>query len=278
LIWERLITDFVSKFDPERNGFVVIGDQYQLTKGSLQRSFFSNTIFNKTAFNISDFIIDEQILSYGEADSLSKLQAHLVQSIEKNRFNYLPRDYGGRLRIKNLEESYEWVPDTTNINADSMMVVATHEQVREININVKKEILHHDNLLGLGPNDRIDFYNRTPIIVSDDDKPDIGENQRWINIGELGIVDHVDDEIELIKQPLAGRNEPIALRFQKALCRIPGLGQVQFRYLLNFFESERPELDTDSYVALLLIALNKAKPFLDKLKQDLPDKSSVFSA
>ena len=63
--------------------------------------------------------------------------------------------------------------------------------------------------------------------------------------------------------------------FQCASCRLPGLGEVGFRYLVDYFEADRPELASEQYLALQVLARQLARPLLQPLKARLPDKQST---
>src|SRR5690606_18925030 len=95
---------------------------------------------------------------------------------------------------------------------------------------------------------------------------------RWISAGEVGLVDEVDETIETYSETLKGRSEPIQLHFQLARCRLPGLGEVRFRYLLEFFEADRPELTSDQTLAIQVLARRLAAPLLTRFREKLPNK------
>ncbi len=266
----RLIHDFLSLIATHKTPFVVIGDPYQMPRGSLQRSLISGEMLEQLGLSVVSHLLTEQILG-DEDDALSKLQAHLVDSLDKDRFNKLPRESGLRLEVLDDEKSRTWVPDTTNVRAESVLVCATHEQAAKVNRAVKVQILGHPNSTSLGVGDRIDFHNRTPILASEHDELNRSVI-RWISSGEIGLVDDVDDSMETHLVELRGREEKISLHFQRARCRLPELGEVEFRYLVDYFQAERPELSSHLILALQVLARRLAKPLLEQRKEQLPDK------
>ena len=267
----RLIHDFLSVIAKHKTPFVVIGDPYQMLRGSVQRSLISGEMLEQLGLGVVNHRLTDQILD-DEDDALSKLQAHLVDSLAKDRFNKLPRCSGLRLEVLGNAKSRNWVPDTSNVRAESMLVCSTHEQAAKINGAVKTQILGHANPTKLAMGDRIDFHNRTPILALESDKP----NQSavpWIRSGEIGLVDFVEDTMETHLIQLRGREEKISLHFQRARCRIPSFGEVEFRYFVDYFEAERPDITGDQYLALQVLARQLAKPVLELRKKQLPDKS-----
>ncbi len=267
----RLIHDFLSVIAKHKTPFVVIGDPYQMPRGSLQRSLISGNMLEQLGLGVASYLLTEQILDDGD-DALSKLQAHLVDSLDKDRFNMLPRLSGKRLEILENVNSRAWVPDISNVRAESILVCGTHEQAAKVNGAVKTKILGHLSPSKLAAGDRIDFHNRTPILTSEPD----AFNQstiRWVSSGEIGLVDFVKERIETHFVELRGRKEPIRLHFQRASCRLPGLGEVEFRYLVDYFEADRPDITGEQYLALQVLARQLAKPELEVHKQRLPSKT-----
>lgn len=267
----RLIHDFLSVIAKQKTPFVVIGDPYQMSRGSLQRSLISGNMLEQLGLSVVSHLLTEQILDDGD-DSLSKLQAHLVNSLDKDRFNKLPRLSGKRLDILENVNSRGWVPDISNVRAESILICGTHEQAAKVNGAVKTKILGHLSPTKLAAGDRIDFHNRTPILASEPD----AFNQstiRWVSSGEIGLVDFVEERIETHFVELRGRKEPIHLHFQRASCRLPGSGEVEFRYLIDYFEADRPDITGEQYLALQVLARQLAKPDLEVHKQRLPNKT-----
>ncbi|WP_027962484.1 ATP-binding domain-containing protein [Halomonas halodenitrificans] len=266
----RLIQDFLSVIETAKAPFVAIGDPYQTPRGSLQRSLMTNSLLEQQQLYVTGELLTEQILQDPE-DALSQFQSHLVSRLINTQFNCLPRVAGKRLQIYDVHSKTSWAPDVSNVCPESTLVCATHEQNSKINAAVKTRILGHPSPVRLGISDRIDFYNRTPILTNDGE----GEeryNLRWISAGEIGFVDDVHEGIETHSVQLRGRSDPIHLRFQLARCRLPGVGEVRFRYLVDFYEAGRPELTTDQVLALQVLARQLAKPLLAELKDSLPDK------
>ena len=268
----RLISDLLNLLKFKGCSFVIIGDPCQLIKGSVQRSLVTGPQLKETGFKVVECTLDEQILVGNEDDALPMFQVKIVESLLKGRFNILPNISSGNFTI-DVEHKQKWFPDTKNTRAESVMLCGTHKQVSSINRYCKKIMLNHDNEDELAPGDRIDFYNRTPIINFENEEYE-PPYFSFINAGSLGLVEYADDNIEKHIIDLKGRANPIILKFKKASCFIPGMGQVQFRYLVNFFESENPDLETDYYIALQVLARRLSKKELDIFRNKLPDKQS----
>lgn len=268
----RLIHDFLSVIAKTKAPFVIIGDAYQMPRGSLQRSLVSGSLLEQLELAVADHPLTEQIIA-DQDDALSQFQAHLADSLNKSRFNRLPRSAGKRLEILDAGRAKSWVPDITNVQAESILICATHEQNGKLNAAVKERILRHPSPIQLAGGDRIDFYNRTPILPVEAESLAVSD-PGWIRSGDIGLVDVVDDSVEIHFVQLRGRKEAIRLRFQCASCRLRGVGEARFRYLVDYFEAERPELTSEQYLALQVLARQLARPVLEFHKQRLPDKKS----
>lgn len=266
----HLVSDFITVTKAQQRPFVVIGDSYQLTRGSLLRSLTTESAVNVMDLDVVTHVLSEQVLPQQE-DALSALQAHLVSSIDRGRFNRLPRLCGHRLETLEKDSSLKWQPDIENVRAESVYLCATHEQTNRINGSVKTTILGHDSPTALGRGDRVDFHSRTPILDSGSD-PLSSTTARWINAGNFGLIDEVYPDIEIHTISLRGRNKATVLRFQRAKCRVHGLGEVEFRYLVDFFERPTPEQTLDEHIAIQVLARAMVQPELDARKQSLPKK------
>lgn len=268
----RLLHDFLSVIAKTKTPFVIIGDPYQMPRGSLQRSLVSGVMLEELGLAVDHCLLTEQIVM-DKDDALEQMQAHLVDSLNKSCFNRLKCLSGKHLEILDAGHTRNWTPDVTNVRAESILICATHEQNSKLNAAVKSRVLGHASPIRLAAGDRIDFYNRT-IILASGDEASIIEAARWISSGEIALVDSVDENIEIHFVELRGRKEAIRLRFQCASCRLPGLGEVRFRYLVDYFEADRPELCSDQYLAMQVLARQLAKPILQPLRDKLPDKKS----
>jgi len=268
----RLLHDFLSVIAKTKAPFVIIGDPYQMPRGSLQRSLVSGTMLEQLGLTVNHCALTEQIVM-DEDDALKHMQAHLADSLNKNCFNRLPRLSGKRLEIFDGGNARNWIPDVSNVRAESILICATHEQNSKLNAAVKSRVLGHANPTRLAAGDRIDFYNRTPILASTDASSSL-EALRWVSSGELALVDSVDDTVETHFVELRGRKEAVRLCFQCAICRLLGLGEVRFRYLVDYFEADRPEVTSEQYLALQVLARQLARSSLQPLKAKLPAKQS----
>ena len=268
----RLLHDFLSVIAKTKTPFVIIGDPYQMPRGSLQRSLVSGTMLEKLGLAVDHCALTEQIVM-DEDDALKHMQAHLADSLNKNCFNRLPHLSGKRLEILDAGNSRSWTPDVSNVRAESILICATHEQNSKLNAAVKSRVLGHASPTRLAAGDRIDFYNRTPILASTEGS--LSLEARSVSSGEIALVDSVDETVETHFVELRGRKEAIRLCFQCASCRLPGLGEVGFRYLVDYFEADRPELASEQYLALQVLARQLARPLLQPLKARLPDKQST---
>lgn len=263
----RLITDFLEVVGG--TPFVVVGDPYQIPRGAQSGSI---TAFMPPGYlkgTVKTVELTEQILVSPD-NALSALQAHLRESITKGRFNQLPKFSGSRLKIVEKHSEQRWIPDIEHVVPESVYLCDTHEQVNRINAAAKTRLLHHSDPIRLGKGDRIDFHSRTPVLQDEYVDSDDTDTQ-WISSGTIGVVDEIIDNIETEQVSLRGRPQPVTIRLQKIACRVAGLGEVNIRYLPDFYEATRPELTVDYEIALRVLAHKRAASALKKFKDLVPD-------
>lgn len=264
----RLISDFLEVVGG--TPFVVIGDPYQMSRGSQSRSITSFIPPSSLTVNVRTHELKEQILA-SSGNAVNILQAHLRDSIARERFNHLPKFSGDGLEIVEKYTAQRWAPDTENIIPTSIYLCDTHEQVNRINAAAKIRLLHHDDPICLNKGDRIDFHSRTPILQNEDTFDDIETDTQWINAGAIGIVDEIAGPIEIEKIRLQGREQDTVVRLQKISCRVAGLGEVKINYLPDFYEAEKPELSIDYEITLRDWARKRAEPILKRYKDMVPE-------
>ena len=206
----RLITDFLAVVG--NTPFIVIGDPYQMPRGTQNRSITSFIPPSYFESSVKTIELTEQILTSPDS-GLNALQAHLRDSITRERFNRLPKFFGDGLEIVEKHSEQRWIPDIENVIPESIYLCDTHEQVNRINAAAKIRLLQHDDPIRLDKGDRIDFHSRTPVLQSED-SDNVDMDTQWISSGATGIVDEILGPIETESIPLRGRPQPIIIRLQ----------------------------------------------------------------
>lgn len=268
----RLITDFIEKVG--NTPFVVVGDPYQIHRGSQGRSITALTPPSSLPIDVQTNELTEQVVASPD-NAVNILQAHLRDSIARDRFLWLPKFLGAGLKIVEKKSGERWTPDIENIIPQSVYLCSTHEQANRVNSAVKERLLHHIDPIQLAVGDRIDFHSRTPVLRNEDTTL-VDTDAQWISSGAIGIVDEIIGPIETENIPLQGRPQPIVVRLQKISCRVAGVGEVKIHYLPDFYEAEKPELNVDYEIALRVLAHRRAKSVLEKYKALIPvDKKDL---
>ncbi len=252
-----LITDFLELM--REAPFVAIGDPYQMSRGSMS----SLTPPDSIAEMAKTHLLNGQILAQPQNEAVQALQAHLVDCITKECFNLLPKFSGGNLEIVEKDSDRRWTTGAEEtLSPKSVLLCSRREQANYVNAAVKTCRLDHSDSRRLGVGELVEFYTSTPIL-KDLDTDDLGAGPQWIPAGAVGIIDKITNQIEMERQPLSGRQDPVIIRSEVASCRVAGIGEVKIRYLVDFYEAEKAELSADYMIALQVLARKKAKPFLE---------------
>lgn len=260
-----LITDFLELMGEAP--FVAIGDPYQMPRGSMSSLIPPDSITEMTKTHL----LNGQILARQQDEAVQALQAHLVDCITKESFNLLPKFSGGNLEIVENDSDRRWTPGAEEtLSPKSVLLCSRREQANYVNAAVKTCRLGHSDSKRLGVGELVEFYTSTPILKNLD-TDDLGSGPQWIPAGAVGIIDKIAGHIEMERQPLSGRQDPVIIRSEVASCRVAGIGEVEIRYLVDFYEAEKAELSVDYMIALQVLARKKAKPFLEAAERMLAE-------
>ena len=273
----RLISDLLNVIKEHGGRLVCVGDPYQLSRTGEESSLVHSNIFKHYSLMSSCYELNEQ-LSNTEDSALRDLQLSLVNALKQRRFNNLAVHKGAQIRITDGAKN-SWKPNVKSGLPHSIMLASTRLKASEYNTAVKTRMLGHNEGDLIAVDDWIDFYNRTPVLMNQEDIDDPfllelqQRNIQWIDSGAIGKVVGVLER-ELITQNLRGRSEPVSLNFLRLRVVVKGLGEVECRCLMNFTKTTENEISTDEMIALSIIARDKAKGLLDTRKALLPEKGS----
>lgn len=255
---------------------LLLGDPYQLTRGSLMRSFIHGQIFEQRNISFASYELLSQIRRDEDSPEMLDFQGSLVKALVAKKFVRLPQVQGGP--ISELEagahtdqiaaELLRWPKQTA-------MLCAKNDQAYKVNRGVRRQYLNAKSMSSLTVGDIVDFHNRTPNILADDfvlDEPS------WINAGEFGRVLDIEEKLTTRSIRLTGRDSEVTITFGGASIELPTGKEVKIIYLADYLAAEKPELVPDQLVALGIWArqhaeeqLSDEKTAIDKLK----DKSAA---
>ena len=254
---------------------LLLGDPYQLARGSLSRSFIQGQIFEQRDIPQASYEFFSQIRLEKNAPEMLDFQGALVKAMVANKYVRLPQAQGGA--ISELEAGTQ----TDQIAAELLrwpkqtsMLCAKNDRAYRICRGVRVRYLNAQNMGLLAQGDIVDFHNRTPNLLAEDLSLD---EQSWINAGEFGRVRSVEGAITTRSIRLKGRDEDTTVAFGRALVELSTGVEVKINYLADYLAAEKPELTTDQLVALQIWARQDAEAQLagDKAAlEDFKDKNS----
>ena len=236
---------------------LLLGDPYQLARGSLSRSFIQGQIFEQRGIPQASYEFFSQIRLEKDAPEMLDFQGALVKALVANKYVRLPQAQGGA--ISELEAGTQ----TDQIAAELLrwpkqtsMLCAKNDQAYRICRGIRFRYLNAQNMGFLTVGDIVDFHNRTPNLLADDLSLD---GQSWINAGEFGRVRSVEEAITTRSIRLKGRDEDTTVAFGHALVELSTGVEVKINYLVDYLAAEKPELTTDQLVALQIWARQDAE-------------------
>lgn len=247
---------------------LLVGDPFQLTRGSIQRSLLIGEVFKDKNIMFSTCELNEQVSS----GDLSRFQLPLISALSNNTFNCLPDVEGQQVEEVIVGEHTDEIGHALVAwPKRTVFLCAKNVDVYKVNRGIRRKFLMTQDMSVLIVGDIVDVHNRTAGIN------DGFTDSTWVNSGTFGQVVHVDPEIETKSILLKGRKAGTVLHFATATIHFEGVGNVRVRYIPEYLSSETPDLTPDQLVALNIFAREEAteklkdqKRILDEAKNHLP--------
>jgi hypothetical protein len=263
----HLVNDLLEAVGQTLPKMVLVGDPYQLSRGDLKLSFIHSHVLEERDLKTVRVVVDEQLRPDPEQQGLLDFQFDLAEHLKHKHYNRLPKLDGDQVSEVGKDPNLPNELSTGYFYA--VYLCALNEAAHRINLAVKKS-LRPQGVHSLEVGDRVDFHNRTHVVIDDYDSPEInGQESSNVNAGDIGIVEWVSDQEEVHSILLKGREKPTDLRFGLMRCKVPGLGSVNVRYLPNYLIAEKPELSSDQLIAMNIFARQQAERDLSDLKDKL---------
>jgi hypothetical protein len=246
---------------------LLLGDPYQLARGSLKRRFIGGQIFEQRDIGFDCCELQGQIRLDDEQEEKLDFQSVLVKALAATKFVRLPTVRGGPIceivagvkTDKIAEELIHWPKQ-------SIMLCATNEQVYKVNRGIRKKYFAAQTMGQLVVGDIVDFHNRTPNLLVNDSIP--GE-QVWVSSGEFGKVIGAGESFTYRSIALKGRDSEVTLAFAMAKVMLSSGREVEISYLPDYLAAENPELGPDQMIALQIWAREDAESELASEKEEL---------
>ncbi len=246
---------------------LLMGDPYQLARGSLKRSFIGGQIFEQRDIGFDCCELQGQIrLDDGQEEKLD-FQSVLVKALATTKFVRLPPVRGGSIcEIVAGVKTDQIAEELIRWPKQSIMLCAKNEQVYKVNRGIRKKYLAAQTMGQLVVGDIIDFHNRTPNLSVNDSI--LGE-QLWVSSGEFGKVIGVGESFTYRSITLKGRDSEVTLAFAMAKVMLSSGREVDICYLPDYLAAEKPELSPDQMIALQIWAREDAESELAAEKEEL---------
>ncbi|WP_199245355.1 ATP-binding domain-containing protein [[Phormidium] sp. ETS-05] len=246
----KLLTDFLefAGIQNSKRQIIWLGDPFQLTRGKADESALcTERLQGLTGLPVQTVSL-QYILPGNEDDLFVDNCLNLAKSMESVRFNELGITTDGIRCIEAPNEPLSQQQIFHNFFTKeprlTKFVCFSHVQVNHLNEWVRKnifsrgeaitvgDIVHIHNSLSVYPENELDY----PIYVPND---------------SFAEVIAVSDDVPPIVQPLKGRDRPINVPFLRIRSRLlTDSREIGFFCLKNYLYAEKPELDTDTIIAI----------------------------
>ncbi len=191
----HLVSDLLEALGDKPPKIALVGDPYQLSRGDLKLSFIHSNVFEERELKVKRITLDEQLRPNPEQKDLLDYQFDLAEHLKQKHFNRLPIPDGNQVRRVNKDPNLPTELSTGYFHA--VYLCALNEAAHRINLAVKKA-LRPQGSHRLEVGDRIDFHNRTPVVLDAYDYNEFSEQESSsVNAGDIGLVEWASNEEEV---------------------------------------------------------------------------------
>ena len=246
---------------------LLLGDPYQLPRGSLSRSFIQGQIFEQRNITTATYELLSQVRPDDRFSEFQDFQGALIKAMVAKKYIRLPQAQGaaiselvaGSQRDQVANELIHWPQKT-------LMLCASNEQAYKTCRGIRRQYLGEARMDSLTVGDIVDFHNRTPNILTDG--LDFDE-QGWVDAWQFGQVRYVEDETSTRSIKLKGRDEDTVVAFGRALVELSTGVEVKINFLPDYLAADKPALTKDQLVALQIWSRQDAESQLAEEKAAL---------
>ena len=250
----QLLTDFLSFADlkESKRQIIFLGDPFQLTRGKADESALCNERLQAITDSQAGEISLDRILPGNENDLFVRNCLNLAKCINETIFNqiYISTDAlqvieaptEKELRPQSLHDLFIKDPKFTKYIAFS------HAEVNRINSWLRQRVFGRGDTITAG--DIVNIHNSFSVENQDD-----FERYVYVSNDSFAEVIAVSENVEPLVQPLKGRDQPVTVPFLRIQAKLlQGSKEIEFLCLKNYLYAEKPEVDTDTLIALHISA------------------------
>jgi hypothetical protein len=253
----KLLSDFITFVDlsESQRKIIFIGDPYQMMRGKVEESALSPERLHAITKHQAKTL--DLVLSPNEAknDLVKKNCLEIAKGLRQSRFNQLSIELDNSRCLQlpsrdpqNLDWIHKYFADSPN---RAKYIAFTHNEVNWFNNLVRKEVFDRKNTLAVG--DVIHIHNG--FFAKNEHEIDKTE---FVPNDSFAKVLAIEDNIKPIVQPLQGRPQPIVVPLLKIRAQLYEKEEkVEFFCLKDYLYSGKPELDSDTLLALYVDAQNR---------------------
>lgn len=258
---------------------LLVGDPYQLTRGSRDRSLLAGQFFQQEKIDFSSAELNSQNRDELAPIEILDFQAELLGQLKAQKFVQLPVCKQGTL--KTIAKGDQTDSIAKNLMAwprRAVYLSATNEAVHSVNSGIRAKYLGIQSHGILVEGDIVDIHNRTRNLrVNEFDQLE----DEWVSSGEFARVVQSEGEIWSKSIALKGRERLVSVNFAEATIEYSG-GIAEILYLPDFLSAAKPKLTQDQAIALQVWAKEEAdkvlayeKERLDQMGKDHPGYSDA---
>jgi hypothetical protein len=253
---------------------LLIGDPYQLTRGSRDKSLLGCQIFEQEGIECARAEVNSQDRDDQAPIERLNFQNVLVGQIKAQKFTELPLCQQGSIKtIAKGEHTDDIAASLLKWPRRAVYLCPTNDRAQIVNMRIRRKYLGAPSMDFLVPGDIVDIHNRTlDLQVNQFDE----RASEWISSGEFARVVSADVDVQTKSISLKGRESATTVRFANAKIECCGRTSEIF-YLPDYLAAPKPELTQDQTIALQIWAREEAEEKLAKQKEKL-DPAAIQSA
>jgi len=271
----KLLSDFFEFANVQRTQrkLVFIGDPCQLSRGKAQESAL-NLEFVKQVFGLRTKMFELQKVKQDTGNVLLQNASVLADNILKQSFNYLDVREGDSDILSIPMEKKELIEVIfANFSSDSVntkFIAFSNIKVNQFNQWIRKKVFGRTG--GVEPGDIMHVRNS---FFPDSDQDEF--SARIINNSFIEIL--LVREGPSICQSLKGREKPVEVHFLEIHARVLDGDKndqtIKFLCFRDYIYSEKPELEKDTILALMVSAEERFKKHIKQNEHFLTEKNKL---
>lgn len=244
-----VVNDLFNTFDSIPPKLLIIGDNYQLSRGNREECLLSGNAIKKKGINYKEIFLKKQFSS--NMKELNDFRKSLAKKMEIKNFNYLP--IPNKKSVKEINSSETIGKEVSSILKQSVYLCALNSKALEVNMYIKENILNQINPSSLCVGDFVDFHNSSFILHQS-----CSEEKKSITSGTIAEVTYVSPKINKKEIKLNGRKKPIIINIGEFVCKNSDIGEVSLMYLVDYLNSDTKEIEPDQILCLKMLAKEDA--------------------